>query len=684
VLSSVAIMTPVHRLQAALETHGSRRQGRNWRCPAHDDRQASLSVAEGRDGRAVLHCHAGCETETVLKALDLELADLFPPKRHTAKREIAAAYQYVDEHGALLFEVVRYLPKAFRQRRRARTGDPPNKVDRDGWVWSLGSTRRVLYRLPEVLAAVQAGQTVWVVEGERDVHVLEAVGVMSTCNPMGAGKWREEYAQALAGATVVVVADRDQAGHDHARTVAASLERAGCAVRLVQPAVDRDHADVADHLAAGLTLADLLSLDQQPETRPAEDGAALLEEVYGVLERYVVFPSGQAAVAVTLWVAASHAQPAWEHATRLAIKSPVKRCGKSRLLDLLEALCHNPLLTVNISPAALVRTISEDDPPTVLVDETDTVFGKRRGERSDQAEDLRGILNAGHQRGRPYIRWDPAARRAERCPTYAMAALAGIGDLPDTVEDRAVVVQMRRRAPGEQVTPLRRRDLPALVELRDRLHAFIRGHLAELEAAMPAMPVEDRAADVWEPLVAVSDLAGGGWPELARAACRALASDAAEADDGSLGERLLRDLRVVFGGAQALWTTTVIERLAELDEAPWADYYGQRVTDRAIAKLLRPYRVRSRTVRLGAETRKGYAREDLVDAWQRYSPPAGTSGTSDTSQVNHVPDCDAPTTSVTERNALTSEVTHVTHVPDTLPDDGRLPGVDPDPRRFAR
>jgi len=209
--------------------------------------------------------------------------------------------------------------------------------------------------------------------------------------------------------------------------------------------------------------------------------------------------------------------------------------------------------------------------------------------------------------------------------------------------------------------------------------------LAKLEAAIPAMPVEDRAADTWEPLVAVADLAGGGWPKLARDACRRLTADAAEADDGSLGERLLADLRVVFGDALALWTTTLIERLAGLDEAPWADLYGQRVTDRAIAKLLRPYGVRSRTVRLGAETRKGYHREDLADAWQRYSTPVVTSGTSDTSQVGTVPECDAPAASVTKGNTQTSEVTHVTDVTDTPPDDGRLPGVDTrNPARWTR
>jgi hypothetical protein len=373
---------------------------------------------------------------------------------------------------------------------------------------------------------------------------------------------------------------------------------------------------------------------------PASDGAELLDQVAAALGRYVVFPTPAARDAVTLWVAATHAQDAWEHATRLVIKSPVKRCGKSRLLDLLAELSHEVLLTVNISVAALVRSITDVDPPTILVDESDTVFARRRGERTEQAEDLRGILNAGHQRGRPYVRWDVAARGVERCPTFAMAALAGIGDLPDTIEDRAVVVTMRRRAPGEQVTPLRRRrDVPALVELREQLHAFIRGHSGELEHATPTMPVEDRAGDTWEPLVAVADLAGGRWPGRARDACRAMTAEAASDAEGSFGERLLADLKAVFGDAPALWTATIIERLAKLDEAPWDDYHGQRITDRAIAKLLKPYGVHSRDVKLDGATRKGYRREDLHDAWQRYlSTPARPAATSATAQVNPVAD----------------------------------------------
>jgi hypothetical protein len=114
---------------------------------------------------------------------------------------------------------------------------------------------------------------------------------------------------------------------------------------------------------------------------------------------------------------------------------------------------------VNISPAALVRSLG-DDPPTLLLDEADTVFGKKA---ADLHEDLRGLLNAGHQRNRPYIRWDATARPAEHCPTFAMAALAGIGDMPEAIEDRSVIIAMRRRARGETVQPFRqRRDAPCM------------------------------------------------------------------------------------------------------------------------------------------------------------------------------------------------------------------------------
>jgi hypothetical protein len=357
-------------------------------------------------------------------------------------------------------------------------------------------------------------------------------------------------------------------------------------------------------------------------TPPAVDGARLLAELRAALTRYVVLPSPQAADAVTLWTAATHAQPAWEHAPRLAVVSPLKRCGKSRLLDVVAETCHAPLITINATIAAVVRSIGAD-PPTLLVDEADTLWGTRK--QADANEDLRGLLNAGHQRNRPMLRWDVTSRTAEQLDTFAMALLAAIGELPDTIMDRAVVVRMRRRAPGEQVDPYRtRRDAPPLNDLRDRLSGWAREHLGELRHATPAMPLEDRAADTWEPLIAIADLAAGDWPARARhAAATMTQAEAQQEEDTAASVRLLADLRHIFqaADAEALYTSTILEALHQQEDAPWADWYGRPLTTRDLARLLRPYQVESKNVREhGGSPRKGYARADLQDAWARYVP----------------------------------------------------------------
>jgi hypothetical protein len=192
--------------------------------------------------------------------------------------------------------------------------------------------------------------------------------------------------------------------------------------------------------------------------------------------------------------------------------------------------------------------------------------------------------------------------------------------------DRAVIVRMRRRAPGEQVDPYRtRRDAPPLHDLRDRLAAWARAHLPDLQVATPAMPLEDRAADTWEPLIAIADLAGGGWPARARDAATAMTqAEAQQEEDTAAGVRLLADLRQVFqaADAEALYTSSILEALHRLEDAPWADWYGHPLTTRDLAKLLRPYQVESKNVREQGtgQPRKGYARADLHDAWARYVP----------------------------------------------------------------
>jgi AAA domain/Toprim domain len=256
-------VTPLERFRSALEQAGSRQQSPgNWTCPAHDDQHASLTVKEGRDGRVILNCHAnsGCTFEDIVSKVGLQPQDLFPDKATSngSRSTITATYPYTDEDGHLLFEAVRLAPKDFRQRRRARPSDPPERVDRDGWVWNLQGTRRVLYHLRLIIGARERGRDVWVCEGEKDVHALEQAGAVATCNPMGAGKWHDDYTSILAGMRVTVVADNDPPGRTHAETVASSLRQAGCTVRVVLPAKGKD---AYDHLTAGLDLDQFIPIE---------------------------------------------------------------------------------------------------------------------------------------------------------------------------------------------------------------------------------------------------------------------------------------------------------------------------------------------------------------------------------------------------------------------------------------
>lgn len=385
-----------------------------------------------------------------------------------------------------------------------------------------------------------------------------------------------------------------------------------------------------------------MSEDGNPLHYEELDGAEVLDDVHAAYTRYVIFPSAEAADAVTLYTAATHAQTAWEHASRLVVKSPIKRCGKTRLQEVARELVHNPLPTTNISPAALARSISEDNPPTLILDEADTVWGKK-DQRSEGAEDLRGILNAGHSRGWPYVRWDASSRKRELCPTFAMAIIGGIGDMPDTIEDRAVVLSMRRRAPGEHVTPWRtRRVVPQLRALRDRLHEWVTAQCDVLAEAEPDLPAEDRAADVWEPLAAIADVAGGDWPGRARKACQALAGEE-DSRDGTAGERLLADLQTIFGAASFLYSATLTAALAKIEEAPWAEWRRtgmgrEPINARGLADLLRSWRIKSRNGREDGtgNVAKGYYAEDLADAWERYSRYTATDDQSP--QASHVAD----------------------------------------------
>lgn len=349
----------------------------------------------------------------------------------------------------------------------------------------------------------------------------------------------------------------------------------------------------------------------------SDAGAELLDSVSEVLDRYVVLPDAHARSAVVLWVVATHAQPAWQHATRLTVRSPEKRCGKSRLLDLIHALAWRPVISANATVAALFRSIDAEDPPTLVLDEADTIFNTKA---SESTEELRGLLNAGFGRGRPALRCVGPKQEVQAFETFAMAALAAIGDLPDTITDRAVDITMRRRAPHEAVEPFRaRRDGQPLVALREQIHAWARDHLDELESAEPSMPVEDRAADLWEPLVAVADAARGAWPTVARAAALAMTRNAEKnASEDELSKRFLMDIRGAFKdrGVGVLTSADLVAHLRAIEESPWDAF---DLTAAKLAHRLRPYGVRPEQVRVDEKPQaRGYVLEKLTEVFSRY------------------------------------------------------------------
>lgn len=368
------------------------------------------------------------------------------------------------------------------------------------------------------------------------------------------------------------------------------------------------------------------------DTGPRVDGSAVLDEVEAFHRRFNVFPLEAAYVAVTLWDAHAHLLDCFGSTPRLAFLSPEPGSGKSRALEIVETLVPRAMPVVTPSAAALFRSVGVDlgERPTVLFDEVDAVYGPK----ASGNEELRGWLNAGHKRAGVIPRCTGEGGNVTvvqfRC--FCAVALAGLGSLPDTVLTRSVIIRMRRRAPNEHVEPF-----------RDRLHTAeghaLRGRLAEwadtvrekVSEAWPVMPegVIDRPADVWEPLIAVADAAGGDWPERARAACLELVTASAANDKGSVGIRLLTDLRdTVFDGADRMPTASIISALTAMDDAPWGDMDGRPLDARGLARWLKEYVTADNSPIVARNIRttsgmvvRGYYASDLSDAWARYCPP---------------------------------------------------------------
>jgi putative DNA primase/helicase len=294
------------------------------------------------------------------------------------------------------------------------------------------------------------------------------------------------------------------------------------------------------------------------------------------------------------------------------------RGGKTTVLKLLGALACQPLAAVTLTPAVLYRVV-EAYAPTILVDEADTFLAEN--------DELRGVLNAGHDRHSAVV---PRCVGDEFEPrvfhVFGAVAIAAIGKLPDTLMDRSIVIEMKRKAPGEKVRKLRRRQREALAALPRRCARWVADNLKSLSDSEPEVPddLDDRAADNWEPLLAIADQAGGPWPLRARATAIHFSGERGDAvETGDTGVQLLADVRAVFAdtGIDKSTTKALLAALAELEGRPWAEWNrGRGLTARQLGALLRRFGIKPGTIRVGNATPKGYLLADLSDAFGRYLP----------------------------------------------------------------
>jgi Protein of unknown function (DUF3631) len=356
---------------------------------------------------------------------------------------------------------------------------------------------------------------------------------------------------------------------------------------------------------------------------PAPDGAHLLDRLACFLRRYVVFQQPEAADFLALWVVHTHSFEAAITTPYPRITSAERESGKTRLLEVLSVLVRRPWLCVTVSSAVVFRK-GDRDAPTLLLDEIDNLDFTSRNE-------LLGVLNSGYRYGVKVPRCSEKGEILEFDCFFpkAFSGIAG-GKLPDTLHSRSVAVQLQRRRPDEPVQRFYHHHAERDAKpLRDALELWAVAHLNELVTYEPELPGElgDRAQEVWLPLLAIGDFAGGEWPARAHSAAIKLSGlTTASATDESWGARLLGDVRVVFaakGDPSAIFTHDLVAALNSDEEMPWgAWHHGEGVRDRDIARLLQPFAIRPHGIKTQVHGEekvwRGYRRRQFEEPWSRY------------------------------------------------------------------
>jgi 5S rRNA maturation endonuclease (ribonuclease M5) len=605
------------------------------RCRFHPDSRPSLSL---NAQKGLFYCHA-CGAKGNLEAFERRVSSC---NAKTARlrieklakrgggskpsRGVVTVYSYKDENGKLIYEQVRFHPKDFRCRR-------PDKNGR--YIWNLHGVKKILYHLREVLKS----QTVFIVEGEKDVETLRGWGLTATCNLGGAGKWSEEYSKVLAGKNVIVLQDSDEVGQKHALAVTQSVVNYATTVTLVPcfPAAK----DVTEWAERGGTKKNLLQLvaqtpphgvdgsapanSQREKSAPPHDwrskplsGRWVIRLAESLFEDYLVLPDGVPFVAA-LWVVGTHIFRTFDCYPYLIVTSPIKRCGKTRFAEVLELLCCNPMMSVNLSEAALFRSIESNHPPTVIIDEAEAL----RNRQSERAQYLLAILQTGFRQGAYVFRCVGKENAVTKFPVYSPKVVLAIGNLPDTLMDRSVVIRMRRHLHSEHVSQFRRRKAAEQAsgvvsaisawgeQNKERIaHAYLKQELDFLR---------DREADIWEPLFTIASVAvPDRLDELKRIATRLCGEKASLDVDDSQGLRLLSDIRLIFRTLKrrTIATVDLIHKLKAQLDSQW----GEDLTPIRLSQMLRPFGISPRQLWIEGNNR-GYDSEDFRTVFERYLPP---------------------------------------------------------------
>lgn len=359
------------------------------------------------------------------------------------------------------------------------------------------------------------------------------------------------------------------------------------------------------------------------------DGAALVRELSDTLRQYVVCEP-EVADAAALWIAFTWFIDEVHIAPIANITAPLPNCGKSTLLDFMERFAFQPLKCDGISPAALFRSMDRWR-PTLLIDEVDSFLHDN--------EDARGVLNSGHKRNGFIIRVVGEDHDPTRFSTWGAKALCGIGSIADTLASRSIPLELRRKLPHEEVSNIRFMDgetVPRITGQLCRLHDDIAGQVRNARP-QPVVGLSNRAQDNWEPLLQIADTIGGEWPERARSIAITITHMDGGDQVADVGTDLLRDIKAIFEarGADRIFSTDLLAALEADSEAPWITWNrGKPITARQVASRLAGFNIRSKQMRIGETTKKGYLLKDLQDAFKRYLP-AGPQVSSETTKQSH-------------------------------------------------